>query len=167
LAVRELKKITTKSIPHALKKAERYQLIEDPGQAESICLDILEVDPGNHEARIMLILALSDQLKYRMEAFPEAKTLIADLEDPYERAYYTGVLRERRARVHYRSGATGSYFVAYEWFTRALQAYAEAEALRPEDNEDVLFRWNAVARTLNRSKSLQPAPHDPTPLQME
>ena len=165
--MREIKKISKKSIPHALKKAERYRLIEDPGQAESICLDILEVDPSNHEARIMLILALSDQLKYRMEAYPEAKARIADLEDEYERAYYTGVLRERRARVHYRSGATGSYFVAYEWFTRALDSFAEAETLRPEGNEDALFRWNAVARTLNRSKSLQPAPHDPTPLQTE
>jgi len=165
--VRELKKISKKSIPHALKKAERYRLIEDPGQAESICLDILEVDSGNHEAQIMLILALSDQLKYRMEAYPEAKIRIAALEDEYERAYYTGVLRERRARVHYRSGTTGSYFVAYEWFTRALDSFAEAETLRPEGNEDALFRWNAVARTLNRSKSLQPAPHDPTPLQME
>lgn len=163
----ELKKISTKAIPHALKKAERYRLIEDPGQAESICLDILDVDPGNHEAEIMLILALTDQLKYRMEAFAEAKARIAALTDPYERAYYLGVLRERRARVHYRSQAHGSSFVAYEWFLRALESYGEAEGLRPEGNEDALYRWNAVARTLNRSKSLRPAPHDPTPLLME
>ena len=163
----ELKTISKEAIPHALKKAERYRLIEDPGQAESICLDILEVDPGNHDAQIMLILALSDQLKYRMEAYPEAKERIAALDDAYERAYYTGVLRERRARVHYRTAAAGSGFVAYEWFVRSLESYAEAEALRPEGNDDCLYRWNAVARTLNRSKSLQPAPHDPTPVMME
>lgn len=165
--MKELKQISKDAIPHALKKAERYRLIDDPGQAESICLDVLDVDPGNHEAELMLILSLTDQLKYRMEAFAEAKALIAALESPYERAYYLGVLRERRARVHYRSTAHGSSFVAYEWFLRALTAYEEAEALRPEGNDDCLYRWNAVARTLNRSQSLRPAPHDPTPQLME
>ena len=163
----ELKQISKESIPHALKKAERYRLIEDPGQAESICLDILDVDPGNHEAEIMLILALTDQLRYRMEAFPEAKARIKALDDPYERAYYLGVLRERRARVHYHARATGSGYVAYEWFQRALKSFDEAEKLRPPGNDDCLYRWNAIARTLNRSKFLQPAPHDPTPLLME
>lgn len=163
----ELKQISKEAIPHALEKAERYRLIDDPGQAESICLDILEVEPDNHAAEIMLILALTDQLKYRLEAFPEAKERIKALEDPYERAYYLGVLRERRARVHYRAKTAGSGFVAYEWFMRALESFAEAEKLRPEGNDDALYRWNAVARTLNRSQYLQPAPHDPTPLLME
>lgn len=163
----EIKTISKVAIPHAIKKAERYRLIDDPGQAESICLDILEVEPDNHEVQVMLILSLTDQLKYRMEAHGEAKARIADLDDAYERAYYTGVLYERRARVHYRAATAGSGFVAYEWFVRSLEAYAEAEQLRPAGNDDCLYRWNAVARTLNRSKSLQPAPHDPTPVFME
>ena len=163
----ELKQISKKAIPHALKKAERYRLIEDPGQAESICLDILEVEPEHHEARIMLILALTDQLRYRMDAFTEAKERIAALDDPYERAYYLGVLRERRARVHYLARITGSGYVAHEWFQRALASFEEAEKLRPAGNDDCLYRWNAIARTLNRSTFLRPAPHDPVPLSME
>ena len=163
----KLKTISKEAIPHALKKAERYRLIEDPGQAESICLDVLAVEPENHEAKIMLILALTDQLKYRMEAYEEALDQIASLQNDYERAYYTGVLCERRGRVHYRAYIPGSGFVAYEWFMRSLEAYAEAEKLRPPGNDDALYRWNAVARTLNRSRYLQPAPNDPTPVLME
>lgn len=163
----ELRQISKSSIPHALQKAERYRFINDPGQAESICLDILDIDPENHEARLILILSLTDQLTYRLDAHADAKALIEALEDPYERLYYLGVLRERRARVHYRARTAGSGFVAYEWFMRALDTYAEAIELRPEGNDDSLYRWNAIARTLNRSNYLQPAPHDPTPLLME
>src|SRR5205809_2184265 len=36
-------------------KAERYRLLNEPGEAESICLDILVVDPENQHAIIMLI----------------------------------------------------------------------------------------------------------------
>ncbi len=46
----QIKKISADGIPHAMEKAERYRLLNDPAQAESICLDILAVDPGNQEA---------------------------------------------------------------------------------------------------------------------
>ena len=49
------------SIPDAMKKAERYRLLGEPDEAESVCLDILQVDPENQEAMIDLILAISDQ----------------------------------------------------------------------------------------------------------
>ena len=163
----ELKPISKGGIPNALKKAERYRLIADPSQAESICLDILDVDPENHEAQIMLILALSDQLRYRVEAYCEAQERILALASEYERAYYTGVIRERRARAVYASASMGKGFVAYEWFHRALESYKEAESLRSEGNDDPLYRWNAVARTLNRHTSLQPAPEDASPQMME
>src|SRR5947209_11108824 len=53
--------LSTDSIPDALKKAERYRLLGEPDEAESVCLDILQVDPDNHDARVDLILAISDQ----------------------------------------------------------------------------------------------------------
>ena len=45
----------------ALAKAERYRLLNEPGEAESICLDVLEVEPDNQEALVTLLLALTDQ----------------------------------------------------------------------------------------------------------
>ena len=41
----ELRRISFASIEMALERAMRYRLLNDPEQAESICLDILEVDP--------------------------------------------------------------------------------------------------------------------------
>ena len=60
----ELKKLSKEAIPAALEKAERYRLLNEPGEAESICLDILAIDPENQRAIIMLLLALTVALAY-------------------------------------------------------------------------------------------------------
>ena len=56
-----LKPMSAAAIPSAIAKAERYRLLNEPGEAESICLDVLQIDPHNEDARIMLLLALTDQ----------------------------------------------------------------------------------------------------------
>src|SRR2546429_8730065 len=48
----ELKQLSPHAIPSALEKAERYRLLNEPAEAESICLDVLEADPGNQHALI-------------------------------------------------------------------------------------------------------------------
>ena len=56
----ELKPISRDSIPRAIQKAERYRLLNQSWAAESICLDILEVDSENQQVLVMLVLALTD-----------------------------------------------------------------------------------------------------------
>ena len=56
----QLKPLSTSAIPNALTKAERYRLLNEPEQCQSICEDILRCDPGNHEATLMLVLAITD-----------------------------------------------------------------------------------------------------------
>ena len=51
----ELKPLSTEAIPAALEKAERYRLLNEPGEAESICLDVLKADPENQQALITLV----------------------------------------------------------------------------------------------------------------
>ena len=41
-----LKPLSTDAIPAALAKAERYRLLNEPAEAESICLDVLRSMPG-------------------------------------------------------------------------------------------------------------------------
>ena len=43
----ELKRISQAALPAALAKAERYRLLNEPEQAESICRDVLAVEPKN------------------------------------------------------------------------------------------------------------------------
>ena len=60
-----LKPMSKDAVPGALAKAERYRLLNEPGEAESICLDILQVDPQNEDALVMMLLALTDQFPAR------------------------------------------------------------------------------------------------------
>lgn len=48
-------------IPEALQKAERYRLLNEPRLAESICQDILDIEPDNRKAIITMLLAITDQ----------------------------------------------------------------------------------------------------------
>ena len=57
----ELKNLSTEAVPAALEKANRYRLLNEPGAAESIYLDILAVDSDNQEALINIVLAMSDR----------------------------------------------------------------------------------------------------------
>ncbi len=155
----ELKSLSSEAIPEALGKAERYRLIEEPSQAESICLDILRIDPTNQAALVMLLLSLTDQ--FGTEATPSrAREVLARIEGEYERAYYAGIICERSARARMRHGLPGSAFKAYEEFVDAMNCYEKAERLRPAGNDDSILRWNTCARTLMRHQELRPQPQE-------
>jgi hypothetical protein len=149
-----LKPISRDSMDAALAKAERYRLLNEPHEAESICRDILEVDPANREARISLILALTDELPTEESAFASAVEAIAGLEAAYDRAYYSGIAWERRAKARYEAGRLGSSGYVYDCIVRALGLFEEAEHLRAAGNDDAILRWNACVRFLERHKEL-------------
>src|SRR5580765_4697959 len=96
----DLKQLSKDAIPLALEKAERYRLLNEPGEAESICLDILKADPENQDALITLLLALTDRFsKGYGIGNTQAKQLLGRIKGDYERAYYAGILAERRAKA--------------------------------------------------------------------
>ena len=104
----ELKRISKEGVPAALQKAERYRIINDPSSAESICLDVLQVDPGNQEALVTLLLAITDQLvDGPAEGTRRAQELLPRLGDEYKRMYYAGIIAERCAKAHLRRGRWG------------------------------------------------------------
>ncbi len=145
----ELKPITKEGVPRALEKIERYRLLNEPAEAESICRDILNVDPGHQKALIMLILTLSDQFSKGVTE-KEASTLLNQLKDNYQRSYYRGIILERLAKAALTRSGHGGHFDAYEWLLEAMEAFEEAGAIRPPGNDDSLLRWNACARTIER-----------------
>ena len=153
----DLKPLSKNAIPAALAKAERYRLLNEPMQAASICEDVLRVEPDNAAARVALILALSDEFggAEQAAAMTRARTLLPGLPSDYERAYYAGILAERRALAQLEHGAVGSSFTAYEGLREAMDWFEKAEAVRPADNDDAILRWNACARVLMRNPHLQ------------
>ena len=145
----ELKKLSTAAIPAALERAERYRLLNEPAQAESICQDILAVDPENKQATVLLILALSDQFTENIvDNLDQAWSLLPRLNDEYLQAYYQAILFERQARVYMRRAAPGSHFSAYDLFREAMRLYEKAEKNRPPGNDEALLRWNTCARAI-------------------
>ena len=59
----EVKRLHAGAIPGALEKAEHYRLLNEAREAESICLDILDIDPENQKALVTMLLALTDQFE--------------------------------------------------------------------------------------------------------
>jgi hypothetical protein len=153
-----LKSLRAAAIPAALERAERYRLLNEPTQAESICLDILEADPKNQQALILLLLSLTDQFG-NSHSVDRASSLLHRLSDEYHRAYYQGIIYERRARAQLHRSAPGGGSTAYHLLREAMQCYEKAETLRPADNDEALLRWNTCARTI-MSEHLQPSPAD-------
>src|SRR6476660_5455309 len=104
----ELKPLSREAIPAALEKAERYRLLNEPGEAESICLDVLKAEPENQQALITLLLAVSDRFgKGYGVGDAQVKELLDRLKGAYDRAYYTGILAERRAQARLAQGTPG------------------------------------------------------------
>ena len=147
----ELKPISRDGVPAALHKAERYRLLGEPTAAESICLDVLGVEPDNQQAAITLLLAITDQFpEAPAEGERRAREVLPRLHDDYKRAYYEGIIYERRAKAQLRRGSPGAGEIAYEWFRKAMTLYERAEALRPPGNDEAILRWNTCARILER-----------------
>ena len=145
----KLKSLSRKGIPAALEKAERYRLLNEPKEAESICLDVLEIDPKNQKALVMLLLSITDQFGEGMSAEVErARELLPRLRDKYKRVYYKGIIFERKAKAILNKSTPGSKSHAYEWFRDAMDQFQKAEALRPPGNDDAILRWNTCARMI-------------------
>ena len=156
-----LKTLSKEAIPAALEKAERYRLLGEPLEAESICRDILEVDPDNQKALIMLFLSLTDSFKHELNpTFAQAQEVLVRLSDRYCSAYYGGVLCERRAKVHLERGGPGSGRMAYEWFRKAMDHYETALNSCSPGNQDAILRWNTCARILMQNPDVAPLQED-------
>lgn len=151
-----LKPISVESIPGAVAKAEHYRLLNEPSQAESICRDVLESRPDNQQALICLVLALSDQIAHDPKAYSQALTAATRLASPYDRAYYSGIVWERRARARHQAGGHDTRHSVYEWVVKSLNHFAEAEKLRPAGNDDAILRWNTCVRFLSSHSELVP-----------
>jgi tetratricopeptide (TPR) repeat protein len=165
----KLKSIKKDAIRGALDKAVWYRALNEPLEAESICRDVLEIDPDNQEAIAALLLALTDQFARGLKnRYREAKELAKRLTSEYDQEYYAGIISERRAKSQYHQGTPGSGHLAYEGIKAAMGHYEKAEKLRPVGNDDALLRWNACARLLMSSPDIRPEPaslHEPVELE--
>jgi hypothetical protein len=158
----ELKRISSDAVAAALKKAVRYRLLNEPMQAESICIDVLMLEPDNREALVTLLLALTDQFDQHLsERVRRTREVLDRIDDDYSRLYYEGIVCERQAKAHLRKGGPGSGHYTFALLRKAMDLYEKAEPLSPEGNDDAVLRWNACARIIMSHPEVEPEP--PTP----
>ena len=145
----DLKKISRDAIPRAVQKAERYRLLNQSWATESICLDILEADPANQPVLVMLLLAITDQFgPESRELAGRAREVLARITDPYQKAYYAGIIDERLGHAQLAQGVMHAEAMAHESLRHAMESFEKAEGLRQPGNDDAILRWNTCQRTL-------------------
>jgi len=143
----QLKPISRSGLAEAISKAEIYRYLNEPEEAESICRDILAVEPDHQLALRLLGLAITDQFTGAVsDHHTEALEIFQNLTDPYERLYYTGILYERRAKAQLAKGP-GPHTLRV-LLERALSCFQQAEKIRPSGNDDAILRWNRCVRLL-------------------
>jgi hypothetical protein len=144
----KLKPLSQQAVPSAIEKAMHYRLLNEPGAAESICLDVLAVEPDNQDALITLVLAMSDRFgKDYAVGDSRVQDYLSRIANDYERYYYTGIVYERRAKAALNKGGVN----AYELFNQAMDCFEKAESMRPAGNDDAILRWNGCARIISRN----------------
>ena len=155
-----LKPLSEDFIPKALVKAKHYRLLNEPWQAESICRDVLNVDPDNQLAILYLVLAISDRFHISGTSLrSEALDFCKKLDGEYEQKYYSGIVEERCGRAALGRTTPRAGYIAFEFYQRAMALFEEAENIQPENNEDAILRWNACARRI-KENNLQAAPEE-------
>lgn len=149
------KPISPEAIPPALEKAHRYRLLNEPAEAESICRDVLRIDPENQDALVILVLALTDQFGAGGAAtHANARQLLPRLRGEFERAYYAGITCERWGKAQLEAGAPGH--VVYDWLRLAMDWFEKAQAVSHPGNDDAILRWNACARCIQNNDQVRP-----------
>lgn len=154
---RALKRITREGIATALQKAHRYRVLNDSAAAESICLDVLAVDPQNEEALVMHVLTITDQfVAGRAEDLKRAESAVERLADAYKKWYYRGIVCERWAKGLIARNVPRGEQMAWDWVERAFEAYAAADKIKAPGNDEAILRWNACVRLLETHPAVRP-----------
>jgi hypothetical protein len=152
-----LKKLSREGVARALHKVERYRLLNEPWEAECICRDVLESDPDHQQALISLLLSMTDRFQHdKAPGVETVRALLPRIRGDYERAYYAGIICERKGSAVFERGAPGAGPQVYDWLRQAMEHYEDAEALRPSGNDDALLRWNTCARMIMENDQVRP-----------
>jgi len=145
---RKLKSISPEGVDEALRKVELYRFLNEPEEAESICQDVLAVEPEHQLALRSLGLAITDQFAGSpSDRYAEVENIFQRLTDPYERLYYMGLLHERRAKAQLRAGRPPHTLMVL--LEDAMRYYEDAEKIHPTGNDDAILRWNRCVRLIH------------------
>lgn len=163
----ELRRLSRDAIPQAREKADRYRLLNQPRLAESICRDILAIEPEDQPTLLLLLLAITEQFSRGRPRLYDALEVVERMEGEFEKLYYNGLVYERRAIAQLGVTTPASGQIAYDWLRQAMDYFDAAEAISPPGNDDALLRWNTCARIINENEHVRPAPDERREVMLE
>lgn len=151
----QFKHIPKESIPEAIAKAKHYRLLNEPWQAESICRDILRIEPNHQETLVILLLSITDQFDAHvcMTSIIEAKKLCKSMQSKYEKWFYKALVEECSGKASLKRDTPRSEYIAYEYYSKAIEFYEKSEKNQPKGNLDCILRRNACIRAINKFKN--------------
>jgi tetratricopeptide (TPR) repeat protein len=158
----ELKPLVARNLQAAVRLAQHYRDLNQPEEAESICRDVIAVEPENEEAWRTLGLALTDRFPTAwMSLFDDACAAFAKMKSEYERTYYAGIAWERYAKAQLEAGRAHNALHAFE---EAMARFEQAETLGPKDEPAPILHYNRCVRAITEHPELVRAslvPHEP------
>jgi hypothetical protein len=125
----DLKRLSPGSVQGAMARVERYRLLNEPAEAESICCDILEIEPENEQVLIAMVLCLSDQIAEDPGAAVRALAVAGQLHENYDRAYYSGIVWERKAEASFHGKGYVAKETVHDWIVRAAEVLRRGRAV--------------------------------------
>jgi tetratricopeptide (TPR) repeat protein len=147
-----LKPLKARNLAAAVALAKHYRDLNQPEEAESICRDVLDVTPDDHEALRTLGLALTDQFPTLWATlFDEASAIFKKLPFEYERVYYTGIAWERFAKAQLARGNAANAIHAFE---EAIARFEAADGLGSGDDPAPILHYNRCVRALTTNPLL-------------
>ena len=101
--------------------------------------DILAVEPENQEALRELIGAIAQQVGSGVGGdVSETARLIGELKSEFDRAYYSGIVQERRAKELLAHGTLGVGPAVYDLLVKAMDHYESAQAVSAPGNDSAI-----------------------------
>ena len=163
----DLKPLDEDAIPNAIDRAKQYRSLLQPWHAESICRDVLAVEPNNQQNLIILFLAITDQFgsEKRGKKMSDAEVILDQLKDEFQQDYAKGIMYERLASAALNMGGVRSGYIAYYHLLDALKWY-DKSIKSPEKSQESVLRWNTCVRMIDQF-NLNPAPDDDAPSMLE
>ncbi len=159
-----LKKLPADALDTAVQKAMLYRELNQPEEAESICLDVLDVDGKHQSALRVLGLAITDRFdEVAVGLFEEAMRAFGQLQSEYDRVYHEGVAWERLGKSHLRKNEGHGALTALE---HALEQFERSEKIAPSGNPESILRFNRCVRLFRTHRLLKDAfdsPHSREP----
>ena len=95
------------------------------------------------------------------------RALLPRIRGEYERAYYAGIICERKGSALRERGAPGAGPVVYEWLRQAMEHFERPEGIRPTGNDGSILRWNTCARVIMKRPQVRPVVEGPVMAMLE